>query len=360
VAFVLTQDRGGPVDLTVGLALELAGRPGVEVAVVGPPPVTSAGDVGDLLHPCSVPSKADVRAMAGLGRTLRGLRPDVVHAQDRRALLAVTVARAGRPLVATFHGLPDAAAGAWLRAGPLAGRPVPPSAAAALAADAALCRRAAATVVPSASLATFLRQRLKVPSRRLHVVPNGVAARVPVEPGPVRRLVSVGSFAPPKAVPVLVRAFAAVAARHPGVTLDLVGDGDERAACQALAAELGVADRIGFPGYRTDVAERLRAADAFVLPSVNENLPLALLEAMATGLPCVASAVGGVPEALGGAGLLVRPGDEGDLAAALDRLCADPALAARLGRAAARRSARYTVDRCASAHLAVYRGVAGR
>lgn len=357
---MLTQDRGGPVDLTVGLARELAARPGVDVVVVGPPPVTSAGDAGDLLHPLAVPSKGDLGAMAALGRALRTIRPDVVHAQDRRALLAVTVARPGAPVAATFHGLPDAAAGAWLRAGPLAGRPVPPRAAAALAADAALCRRAAATVVPSASLAAFLRRRLRVPAGRLHVVPNGVAARAPIPPRPVRRLVSVGSFAPPKAVPVLVRAFAAVADRHPGLTLDLVGDGDERAACEALAAAMALGDRVRFPGYRTDVAGRLRDADAFVLPSVNENLPLALLEAMATGLPCVASAVGGVPEALGGAGLLVRPGDARDLAAAVDRLASDPALAARLGRAAARRSGRYTIDRCASTHLAVYRRLAGR
>jgi glycosyltransferase involved in cell wall biosynthesis len=358
VAFVLTQDRGGPVDLTVGLARELAGRPGVDVAVVGPTPVSSAGDVGDLLHPAAVPSKADVAAMAAVGRTLRGLRPDVVHAQDRRALLAVTAGRPGAPVVGTFHGLPDAAAGAWLTAGPLAGRPVPGRAAAALAADAALCRLAAATVVPSASLAGFLRRRLHLPARRLHVIPNGVARRAPVEPRPVRRIVAVGSFAPPKAVPVLVRAFAGVAGRHPDLTLTLVGDGDERALCEAMAAGLGVAGRVTFTGYRTDVAALLAGADAFALPSVNENLPLALLEAMATGLPCVASAVGGVPEALGGAGLLVRPGDHRDLAAALDRLAGDPGLAALLGRAAAARSARYTVDRCASAHLALYERVA--
>ena len=121
VALVLTQDRGGPVDLTVALARELAGRAGgPTVLIAGPEPVTSAGDVAELLRPVHVRSKTDVAGGRELARFLRGWAPDVVHAQDRRAALAATtVARAGAPVAATYHGVPDGAARLWVAEGPL-------------------------------------------------------------------------------------------------------------------------------------------------------------------------------------------------------------------------------------------------
>jgi hypothetical protein len=189
VAFVLTQDRGGPVDLTVALARELARRPGgPTVMIAGPEPSTSAGDVAGLLKPIRVGSKTDVRGGRELGRILRRWAPDVVHAQDRRAaLVATTVAWVGAPVAATYHGVPDGAAGLWVTAGPLAGRRPTAGSAAVLTADALVARRVAVTVAPSAAMAGFLRRRLRVPAAKLRVIPNGVALPPPRPPvGPDR------------------------------------------------------------------------------------------------------------------------------------------------------------------------------
>jgi glycogen synthase len=96
----------------------------------------------------------------------------------------------------------------------------------------------------------------------------------------------------------------------------------------------------------------LARADSFVLPSVNENCPLALIEAMGAGLACVGSGIGGVPELLGdGSGLLVPPGDPEALAGAMAMLADDEALAPALGRAAAATARRhFSVSACADAH----------
>jgi len=361
VAFVLTQDRGGPVDLTVALARELAGRPdGPAVMIAGPEPVTSAGDVAGLLRPVRVHSKTDVQGGWDLGRVLRRWTPDVVHAQDRRAALAVaTVARAGAPVAATYHGVPDGAAGLWVEEGPLAGHRPTPRAAAVLVADALVARRVAAIVAPSAAMARFLRRRLRVPAARVRVIPNGVTLPPPRPPvGRARTFVSVGTFAPAKSVATLLDAFAAVARTRPQLRLVLVGDGDERPACERRAAALGVGGRVEFTGYCTDVPAQLARADAFVLPSTNENFPLALIEGMGAGLACVASRVGAVPELLaGGTGLLVPPADVAALAAAMASLAEDPGLAPRLGRAAAEAAARFSAAACADAHQALWHGL---
>jgi glycosyltransferase involved in cell wall biosynthesis len=361
VAFVLTQDRGGPVDLTVALARELAGRPGgPAVMIAGPEPFTSAGDVAGLLRPVRVRSKTDVRGGWELGRVLRRWAPDVVHAQDRRAALAATtVARAAAPVAATYHGVPDGAAGLWVEEGPLAGRRPTPGSAAVLTADALVARRVSVTVAPSAAMAAFLRRRLRVPAAKLRVIPNGVTLSQPRPPaGRVQTFVSVGSFAPTKSVATLLDAFAAVARTRPHLRLLLVGDGDERPACEHRAIALGVGGRVQFTGYRTDVPAQLARAEAFVLPSINENLPLALIEAMGAGLACVASRVGAVPELLAdGSGLLVPPDDVTSLAAAMASLAEAPGLAPRLGRAAAAAARRFSVAACADAHQALWRAL---
>jgi glycosyltransferase involved in cell wall biosynthesis len=355
VAFVLTQDRGGPVDLTVSLARELAGRPGgPEVVVVGPAPVTSAGAVGPLLRPVWVRSKTDHRGAMALRQVLAAESPDLVHAQDRRAaLMAATIARGRAPVVATYHGVPDDAAGLWVGHGPLADRPPSPGARAVLAADALVARLISVTVAPSRAMAAFLRRRLGVPASKLRVVPNGVALPPASPPaGAARTFVSVGTFARAKATGVAVDAFARIVKGRGGVRLVLVGDGVERPDCERKAARHGIGHLVEFTGYRTDVPAVLAQADSFVLPSVNENLPLALIEAMGAGLACVASNIGGVPELLDdGGGLLVPPGDSEALARAMALLADDEALAPALGRAAAETARRrFSVVACADEH----------
>jgi glycosyltransferase involved in cell wall biosynthesis len=364
VVFLLTQDRGGPVDLTVSLVRELTARPGgPEVVIAGPDLVCSAGAPGRLLRPLQIRSKADLPGMAAAARLLADLRPDIIHAQDRRAgLVACLLGRRSAPVVATFHGVPDRAAGKWASSGPLHGRPAGISGGSRLLADALVARRVTRTVAPSAAMASFLRTELRVPPGRISVVPNGVQipsrARDATAAG-ITTFATVSSFAPCKATPLLVTAFLAMASQRDDLRLLMIGDGQDRLLCERIARQSRRGSQVDFTGYRTDVAAQLQRADAFVLPSVNENLPLALLEAMAAGLPCIASAVGGIPEVLTAqCGVLIPPGDGQALRAAMEKLAAEPAAAAQLGAAARIQvSRRFSMAACARGHLAVWQDV---
>jgi glycosyltransferase involved in cell wall biosynthesis len=136
-------------------------------------------------------------------------------------------------------------------------------------------------------------------------------------------------------------------ASHPVQAL-IVGGGRRQAEMRQLAASLGLGESVHFLGQRRDVPDLLHAMDVFVLPSYSEGVSLALLEAMAAGLPVIATAVGGLPEVVadGETGWLIPPQDAAALAGALVRLLADPALAQRLG-ANARDHVRehYSLDR---------------
>ncbi len=127
-------------------------------------------------------------------------------------------------------------------------------------------------------------------------------------------------------------ALAALPERYPVEAL-IIGGGRREAEMRRLATELGLAGRVHFLGQRDDVPDLLSALDLFVLPSHSEGVSLALLEAMAAGLPVIASRVGGLPEVVtdGENGLLIPPQDPQALATALERLLADPDLAQKLG-----------------------------
>jgi len=133
----------------------------------------------------------------------------------------------------------------------------------------------------------------------------------------------------------LLRAFARLSARWPEARLLLVGHGPEGPRLRALADALGVSPRVHFLGEQPDVAPYLAQMDLYVQASMAEGMPNSVLEAMATGLPVVATAVGGTPELVldGQTGLLVAPGDPSALADALLALLADRRLAESLGRA---------------------------
>ena len=364
VVFLLTQDRGGPADLTTSLAVELGERAnGPDVIILGP---ASFGDPGlprILPLPVQVRSKTDVRGYSAVSKLLTELSPDIIHAQDRRAgLVSALVAGRRTPIVLTFHGVPDSAAGRWVQAGPLYGRRPGLAGGSRLVADALVSRAVTCTVAPSAAMAGFLHHELHVPARRLRVLYNGVA--IPARRHPtaaVRTFVTVSSFAPCKATLVLVKAFMAVASSRPALRLLMVGDGAERRLCEELVRRSGRDHQVEFVGYRTDVAAQLERADAFVLPSVNENLPLALLQAMAAGMACIATPIGGIPEMLtGNCGLLVSPGDAHSLSAAMVRLIDEPYLAANLGAAARSRVAEsFSLSRCADDHMRLWSDILG-
>lgn len=195
-------------------------------------------------------------------------------------------------------------------------------------------------VVVSRTLERIARELWRVPADRLARVPNGIpveryAAARPIEPALRRQegevvALAVGGLRPEKNPARLLRLLRALP-EVPAVRLVLVGDGPERAAVEAQAASLG--DRVLLLGARRDVPELLAAADLFLLGSDTEQMPLAVLEAMAAGLPVVATAVGDVPEMVAAENrpFVLPPSDERGLAEALARLAADPALRRRLG-----------------------------
>ena len=211
-----------------------------------------------------------------------------------------------------------------------------------------------------------------VEQERLWRLPNGVditrfrpappdeRARLRRELGlPAEPLaVSAGRLSPEKGVDVLLETWAHLKARVPRARLLILGDGEVRGALERRARELGIAASAHFGGAVSDVAPYLRAADAFVLPSRTEGLPVALLEAMACGLPCVATAVGGTPEVLdtAGAGWLVPGEAPWALAEALGEALAEGG-AARGARARALVEERYALDRVAARYLALYQRV---
>jgi glycosyltransferase involved in cell wall biosynthesis len=161
------------------------------------------------------------------------------------------------------------------------------------------------------------------------------------------RIVCVASLSRKKGQADLLDAVALLAPRRPGVALELIGDGPERERLTRRVLESGLSERVAMPGARStdEVAAALSAARAFALPSIRlpsgrmEGIPVALMEAMASGVPVVATRLSGIPELVedGVTGLLVEPHDPTGLAAALERLLADDELATRLAAAARER-----------------------
>ena len=211
--------------------------------------------------------------------------------------------------------------------------------------------------------------------RRCAVIPNGVpvppvvTAKVRAEARSLLGLedgeVAVGCvarLAPEKDHATLVRAVHVALPTAPRLRLIVVGDGPERGALEALALELGVADRVRFLGSRSDVAAILPGLDLFTLTSRREGLPLSLLEALAAGLPAVTTAVGEMPRVLsGGAGRTVPAGDVPELATELARAALDPAwrtTAGATGRDLVRSS--YSMDAMADAYVHFYRSALDR
>jgi glycosyltransferase involved in cell wall biosynthesis len=161
---------------------------------------------------------------------------------------------------------------------------------------------------------------------------------------------------------MLLDAFARVHATDARARLLLVGDGACRHALELRASELALERKVRFLGQRDDVPRVLAAADAFVLASCNEGNPLSAMEAMAAGLPVVATAVGGVPELVtnGKSGLLVSPGDCEGLASAMLRLSRDDELRRSMARSsAAHASQAFSADRMARAYMNAYERIAG-
>jgi glycosyltransferase involved in cell wall biosynthesis len=207
--------------------------------------------------------------------------------------------------------------------------------------------------------AEYFRTELRVAQEKLHYVANGIRIperttaavdlmRIRLGIGPdVFAFFYVGRLNPVKDLGTLLAAFAEL---PPDVTvgarLYLVGDGSDRATLEARRDALTIGERVSFLGARGDVAELLMAADAFVMSSKSEGLPMVLLEAMAARVPCVATTVGGIPKLFGDdRGLLVPAQDARALAAAMASVARSPELRKRLtDRALENLRANYALD----------------
>lgn len=301
-----------------------------------------------------------------LWKLLRQLKPDLVHTRNLAALEAQFVAAAAG-VHATVHGehgrdVFDLHGRNWKYN---------------------LLRRAARSFVSnyiavSRDLESWLRQTVRVPPRKLHQIYNGVdsvkfhpraGARPAVLPpgfadadstvfGSVGRMVEVKDY------PTLTRAFIQMLQQSPEraaqARLVIVGDGPARAACMELLERAGLAHLAWLPGERHDIAELMQAFDVFVLPSKNEGISNTILEALASGLPVIATAVGGNVELVedGVTGRLVPAGDAENMAQALLGYLGDPEAPARIARQGgnARRQAeqRYSIPAMAEAYATVY------
>lgn len=167
----------------------------------------------------------------------------------------------------------------------------------------------------------------------------------------------VASFGKAKNHLQLLDSFAVVSRKAPNARLLLVGDGELRGAILEKAARLGLQDKLNLLGVRHDIPAILAASDVFVLPSLWEGNPLALMEAMAAGLPCVATRVGGVPELVqdGVTGLLVEPARTDALSDAMSCLQSSATLRARLGQhAAAYARNNFGMERMGEKYLRIY------
>ena len=277
---------------------------------------------------------------------------DVVHTHNPQPLFygALAGRLAGAVVVHTKHGAnPDRGRRLWARR--------------------ATGRLAHAYVAVSPTTANVARANAECAASRLAVIDNGIdlsrfhpdeAARREVRaelgiPEEARVVGTVGRVAPEKAHVLLVEAMGPLLDDR--TRLVVVGDGSEMPAVREAARRLPGGAYVHLPGVRRDVPRLLAAMDVFVLSSKTEGLPLVIPEAMATSLPIVSTAVGGIPDVLGDGdtGFLVPSGDAIALRAAIRRVLDDRDLAAAVGaRARAVALDRYSVTRMARSYLALY------
>lgn len=320
---------------------------GVDTVFVGlDDPAWSPHDFYGALHvpAMRIPSPRDADPVL-LTRLIRAIRADVVHTHLVHADLYGAIAGRirGARVVSTKHNDDPFRTGLFRFV------------------ERAIARMEDRVIAITDALARFSIDRVGIPAHKLVTIHYGLdglpepwGENAPDEvPGNARVLLSVSRLTEQKGVDVAVRALPALPA---DVVLVVLGEGPERAALEALARDLGVADRTFLPGRVPDVAAWLRRADAYVQPARWEGFGLAVLEAMLAGLPIAASKVSSLPELVvdGSTGLLVPPDDPDALALAIRQLLERPELGA-----AARDRARgeFSVARMAERTLEVYRAL---
>ena len=349
VALVLASSTGGVGQHVRSVARGLTGA-GASVLVCGPAATQEQfafTQTGARFTPVEIPASptpGDARAVGALRRALAETPVDVVHAHGLRAGLVAALARPTVPLVVTWH---NAVLAGGLRgaASRLVERVVARSVRVALGASADLVERATALGAADARLAPVAAPTLPPPGRRRAAVRAefGVTADRPL-------ILSVGRLHPQKRYDVLIDAAARWRTRVPAPMVVIAGSGP---AYLPLAARISAARApVTLLGHRTDVADLLAGADLAVVTSDWEARQLFAQEALRAGVPLVATAVGGLPELVGDAAVLVPAGDVDAVDAAVRELLDDAARRADLGRRGAARAATWPTEADTVATLA--------
>lgn len=283
-------------------------------------------------------------------------RPTVIHCRNLGAWPEIAVARLLArprvPLVFSFHGLAEARPVSWRWR--MLSR--------------LLARLTSRLFTVSAASRQFLVEHIGLRGAAIEVIPNGVdTARFgpPGGPRPAAEVLvvgTVGSLLPVKNQELLVRACATLIGQGTRLRLEIAGEGPARQDLQRVIDALGIADHVVLRGQVADIPGFLHSLDLFVLPSDSEAHPNALSEAMACGLPCIASRVGGIPEIVdeGRAARLFPRGDEAALTEALRALALDADARRALGQAACQLVAeRYSMQVMLQRYAALYGGLSG-
>jgi len=265
--------------------------------------------------------------LAAIGRVVNSIKPDLLH-------LHLAVSSAVGNMVAAVTHTPmvctDVSADWLKKSQPFLSRIIPH-----LRID--LAERFAKIIAVSSHVRRRIVDNVRVPANKVVVIPNGVEAEefanVPLSPfferctiGPEVPIIgTVGRMVPEKGHKFLVQAAALLIAKHPDLRLVIVGDGPLRLAIANQAFALRIGSHVMLAGRRKDVSGFLGRFDVFVLPSIDDDMPLVLLEAMAARRPIVATRVGSIPEVVrhGATGLLVPPAAPQALADAIEKLLTD-------------------------------------
>lgn len=344
ILHVIQEMRLGGAERIVASLVEGARERGHAAAVAAAPGAV-ADELGLQPFPLPLLERRPWRIPAGAWRVrqaIRAFRPDVVHAQNpaMAVLTAVATGRGRRPpALVSVHGVPEEDYPRTARLLQLAGLPVVacgPGVEAGLADVGFVTAETIANAVPPSP-----EPRNRADVERELGVPAGL-----------RLVVAVGRLVQVKNHALAIRALAEV----PGAALAILGEGPLKHELAQAAIAAGVADRVLLAGVRADARAIMAAADAVVVSSHGEGLPLVALEALAARTPLVATSVRGIRELLthGRAGLLVPPGDASALAGALRRVLEDERLAHALTEAGAELVAPYSETRMVEGYLNLY------